>query len=527
MFNFFKKEQTDNTKYINSEIGTITNTHNLPRFNRQIAVNAYTGFWASAIDYNANAAASGIIRLYAKVSKNGQKCIFPTTKNNRRQRDFMNGKLIEQPDMLVSHKTMDSIENFEVVQGHNIIDLFMRANPLQSSFQLFYEIFLSLEITGDAFIHVVSNTDGTPQQLYVLQAQYMRIQPAPQGSGRFIDKYVYKENQGGPVDYSPDEIIHVKYPNPNSIWYGMGKIEKGWQSYLLNKFSHEYQIALYANNAVPDYLLVNKSGNSISKKRFFKKMTNLTRGASNRGKVMAIDGDVDIKTVAFKPKDLSDVTLNIQEIASISGCPINKLIGNDNVKANSEEQNTSWLRNTILPMMKLVASTLGENLLPRYGIEDTDAFLLYDNPVPADTETQRKIHETYKNTGVMTANEIRAELGLEIHENGDELGSKDPEPIIPPQDDDKGLSKAISTKIDSLVQEVVRIQQIETQEVKQPTPAPIVINIGETEQEIEDEEINNSTNKGISEVSSNIDIEAENDSENLLDKITDNIKDLD
>lgn len=486
-----KKEEkmvTDFDKYINSEIGTITTDFILPKFNRQVAVNAYEGYWAAAIDYNVNAAASGIIRLFAKVSNNGQKCLFDTTKHKSiYQRDYIEGKTVDKPSQNAQYKIMDSREDFEIVQGHPITDLFTRANPYQSTYQFFYQVYLNLEICGDAFIHVVSYPDGTPAALTCLQSQHMEIKPAKQGSGRLIEKYEYRKNISPGIDYPPDEIIHIKYENPDSIWYGMGKIEKGWKAYLLNKFSHEYQIALYANKAVPDYLLVNKSGNSISKKRFFDKMTSLFRGSTRNGGVMAVDGDIDIKTVAFKPKDLADVQLNIQEIASVSGCPINKLIGNDNIKANSEEQNTSWLRNTILPMMKVVASGLSEGLLWRYGIEDGTAFLEYDNPVPEDIEEKRKSDETYSKIGVITPNEVRNSLGMEplgeeldsTYFNGQNFGSAKvvEQPVEEPE---KSIfsaeNKEIKSQLDNIVKEVIDLKNS-----KQEMPAIPSININMNE----------------------------------------------
>lgn len=463
-----RKQQTNPDKYINSEVTTVKSAFNHPRFNRRIAVNAYEGYWAAAIDYNSNAAASGIIRLHSKVSKNGTKCIWNQTKHTSPyQRNYFSNKLIDLPSNDVQYKLMDSMEDFEIVQGHPITDLFRRANPTQSTYQLFFNIYLQLEITGDAFIHVVSFEDGTPAQLYVVSSQFMTVVPAKPGSGQLVSHYTFEKEHGNAVNYSPDEIVHIKYPSPkfDGTFYGMGKIEKGWDSYLLNKFSMQYQVALYQNKAVPDYLLINKSGNSINKKRFFKKMTSLNRGPQNAGKVMAIDGDVSIEKLSFLPKDLSDVTFNITQIASISGCPINKLTGgqSNSLGGGGEtlEQNTSWLRNTILPMQKLVASALSENLLFRYGITDGDAFLSYDNPVPEDMEEKRKSDETYSKIAVLTTNEIRMSLGKETlgeefdvpYFNGNRVGenkNNDSNNFIP----EKSFNNT-KKEIDTIIRDVV------------------------------------------------------------------------
>ena len=214
----------------------------------------------------------------------------------------------------------------------------------------------------------------------------------------------------------------------------------------------------------------------------------LNRGAKNRGNVLAVDADIEIKTVAFKPRDLGDINYNIQEIAAISGCPINKLIGNDNIKANSEEQNVAWLRGTITPIQNLIASTLSENLLYRYDISDGDAFLAFDSVIPEDLEQKRKLHETYKTIGVMTTNEIRSDLGLDPIENGDELES--PTPPTPTSDDsndDKTLDSELKQKLDIIIQDLNK--QVKVAPIAS-TPPPFVINInGEIEEEEIEEEI--------------------------------------
>ena len=493
-FNIFGKKQnsekmvTDDSKYINSEVGVIRSQFIQPRFSRFVACNAYTGYMAAALDANSQAVASGTLRLYSKTSKNGQKCFFPTKKHpSLYQQRYIKGHLIDKPASYINIKLMDSESDFEIVRSHPLNDLFMAVNPSQNFYQFCLDIALQLEITGDAFIHVVSFSDGTPAQLYVLQSKFVDIIPAKSGSGMLVEKYEYKRAEGTSFYFSPDELIHVKYPDPSNFWYGKGKIEKAWEAFLKNKYSNEMQIALYANHSVGDFIITNKSGNTISKSRLKHIMQSMYRGAKNRGKSMFLDADVDVKTLAFKPKDLSDITFNIQEIASITGCPINKLIGNDNIKANSEEQNVAWLRGTITPIQNLIASTLSENLLYRYDISDGDAFLAFDSVIPEDLEQKRKLHETYKTIGVMTTNEIRSDLGLDPIENGDELES--PTPPTPTSDDsndDKTLDSELKQKLDIIIQDLNK--QVKVAPIAS-TP-PFVINInGEIEEEEIEEEI--------------------------------------
>ena len=504
--NKIDKEITDDSKYVEANVSTIKGQFIMPRFNRHVAVRSYTGYFAAAIDYNSNAAASGVLRLFSKTSRNGQKCLYNTYKyKDPYLNDFFTGKLEDKVSSDIQSKIMDSVEDFEIVQGHPITELFRKANSTQSMYQLFFEIYLNLEITGDSFVHVVSFPDGTPSQLYVLQSQHIDIIPGSKNSGKLIERYDYKRNSGHTVKFTPDEIIHIKYPNPEDFWYGKGKVEKGWQSFLLNKFSHDYQIALYANNGVPDYLLINKSGDKISKKRFEKNMKNITRGAANRGKVLAVNGDVEIKTVAFQPKDLSDVKFNITEIASITGVPVDLLLGASPTASNSKQDHITWLRWTVHPMQKLVASALTEGLLYRYNIKDGDAFLMYDNPVPQDIEAKRKSDETYAKIGVLTSNEIRVSMGKnklgetldEVYFNGNKLGENNSTNNQSNNDDskfvkDKTMDKEFKFKLDSIVKdidinkELLKLSINKNNKEQQPVNVNIY-NTEEEEEEIEEE----------------------------------------
>jgi HK97 family phage portal protein len=474
LFNIFAKKekdieekaQTSPDKFLNSEIGTITQPFVTPRFNRQVAVQSYltSGYFSAAIDINVAEAANGCLKLYARKSKNGVKNKFNTVKNtDTKQNKYLNGKMDYKPSMDVSSKILNCSDNFELVQNHPITDLFIKANPYQSAYQFFYDVFSSLEITGDAFIHVVVRPDGKPIQLYVLQSQSVDIVPGKPGSAQLVEKYIYKKDQGSPVEYSADEILHIQYSSPSSIWYGRGKIEKGWESYQLNKFSHQYQTALYANHAVPSYILINKSGQSDTNKRLFKGMKSLFRGPRKAGGVYSIDGDVSIESVAFKPKDLSDIKFTVQEIAAVTGVPLNKLVGNDQTKANTAGQDITWLRSTILPMMTLVAGALTEDLLKRYGIRDGDAFLAFDSPVPEDRVEQRLDHEMWVKSGIKSADEVRVEIGEEARGgtadellfNGQPLGMSNQ----PTEEQTNALfknDKRLKVKLDDIIKDIAK-----------------------------------------------------------------------
>jgi len=530
----------------------VTGTYVAPRFNRKFAVRNYTesGYWGAAIDINSVACANGILRLHAKPKSNSrigtkEECLYPTIKHNDiYQRRYIKGQLSDKPSQDILYKQMSSPDGFEVVLEHPVTDLFIAPNPMQSTYQFLLDAFQMIFITGDIFIHVVDAANGMPEQMYVLQSQNIKIITSKRGDGTLIDKYEYMGKNGTIINYKPEEIMHIRYPNPDDFWYGIGLIQKGFESFLLNKYSHQHQTATYANNGVPNHYITNKSGASVEKKSWFKKFRSRNRGPKRAGGVDILDGDFDIKTVTFSPKDLGDIKFNVQEISAVSKVPLNMLIGGDAIKANSPAQNINWLRNQVHPMMRLVASGLSQQLLNRYGIEQADAFLSFDNPVPEDRKEIREEHDAYLKNGSITNNEVRIDLGKEVgpeeldkyYYNGVELGTTKttttetitndsiPEKNINVEND---VLDKMTKQIDDIINDIVENEE------KDNSTSPITINFksdvnvteeivddaqeGIVEQNIEYNEVDD-TQKGISTEKDNI------NKDNLSDKIANRIK---
>jgi HK97 family phage portal protein len=288
---------------------------------------------------------------------------------------------------------------------------------------------LFLELTGNAYLHpVIDPTLNVPGELWTMPSHLVKVLPSTDG---LIAGYRYGIDPQAEVDFTADEVIHFKRPNPKSLLYGLGKVEAAWGVVQQNAAVHDMDLSFFENMARPDYAIIVKGGAGKEQlERFETKVREALQGTRKSGKFMAITGDVEMKPLSFPTKDLGGRDEIVEEIAAIFGVPVSMLKANDPNLAAAKSGYAQWRESTIAPICRLDEETLNAKLLPLFGIED-DAYLAYDNPVPADRQQDLVERQTSVAGGWLTPNEARIEAGYEpfgddsadrLYVNGQPLG---------------------------------------------------------------------------------------------------------
>ena len=117
-------------------------------------------------------------------------------------------------------------DEVEEVVDHPFLDLMRRVNPFHTRFWLWAQTMTFLELTGNAYWYVPRNRLGVPAEVWVVHSQYMRVIPSRTD---FIEGYEYRHG-GDTIRFGRDEIIHLKYPNPLSPYYGRGPLQAAAES---------------------------------------------------------------------------------------------------------------------------------------------------------------------------------------------------------------------------------------------------------------------------------------------------------
>jgi uncharacterized protein YoaH (UPF0181 family) len=241
--------------------------------------------------------------------------------------------------------------------------------------------------------------------------QWVEIIPDPQ---KFIAGYLYGRETQNKVTLATDEVLHFKRPNPADLFYGLGKVEAAWGAVDLNDAFHEMDLAFAANHARPDYLatIKNEDASEDAIAEFERAVNERLRGPGKAGKFIALTGQVDLKPMAFPPKDLGGRDEIVEEIAAIFGVPVSMLKANDPNLASASTGFAQWRESTILPLLRLDEETLNQKLLPMFGLQD-EAVLAYDDPVPSNRALDLQEHQGLISSGVLTINEVRELRGFD------------------------------------------------------------------------------------------------------------------
>jgi HK97 family phage portal protein len=384
-------------------------------FSYASAVRSYSSWVYAAANLNAVAVASQPLRLYVR-SRDGKKKLWKTRSVSARVKAFHAGDLDHLPSRHVIRKAAEYGDNYEVVtENHPVLDLLEKVNPYQNGFDATVLRILYTELTGNAYLHpVVDKALGIPIELWTMPSQFVEIVP---GKVDFVDGYLYGAERDKRRLFPAEEVIHFKRPNPNDLYYGIGKAEAAWGAIMSNDEIHSMDYHFFANKARPDWLMTIKGMVSTEEMdRLEKQIEEKLRGSKRAGRFLTASADIDIKPLSFPPKDLQGRTDIVEEIAAVFGVPVSMLKANDPNLASATIGFAAWKANTILPLLRMDEEVLNQNLLPMFNIEG-DAFLAYDNPVLSDERFEFEKNRSSVAGGIMTVNEARTRNGLDASED--------------------------------------------------------------------------------------------------------------
>ena len=419
LFGLLTKRQSSPDKYLGSSVNIVgTGLHGAkrPPFSQLAAIRHFRSWIYAAASINANAVSSVPLRLYVSKDAAKQK-VNKTRKVTNHRKAYLHGDGYgdQRPSMSVLRKIADYGEDFEEVTGENAVtNLLMQSNPFMNGFDMTVLRILYGELTGNAYFHPVFGDDEVPTELWPLAPQYTEVIP---DEDEFISGYVYGIDTQHKQVFERDEVIHFRRPNPDNLYYGLGKVEAAYGAILSNQALHDMDLAMYQNSARPDYAVVVKgapTGDQLD--RFQQQVENRLKGTRKEGSFIAVTGDVQFTPLNFPPKDIVGREDIVEEIAAVFGVPVSMLKANDPNLASSQTGFAQWREGTVLPLCRMDEQELNQSLLPMFGLGE-EYCLAYDNPVPRDKSFELSERQAAVAGGWRTPNEARVEEGMEPIDN--------------------------------------------------------------------------------------------------------------
>lgn len=315
---------------------------------------------------------------------------------------------------------------------HPLISLIDHPNPLQDCASFLENVFLNLQITGNAYIEAVQpRGEGEPTELYVLRSDRMKVIPGPNGLPQGYEYAVAGKLtrwQADPLT-GQSPILHIRHFHPLDDWYGLAPLEAAmlsidqhnaagaWNQALLNQGARPSGALVFAPKEGPATL----SDDQISRLR--DEMDQHYQGQNNAGRPLILEGGLDWREMSLSPKDmdwLSGRDAAARDIALAFGVPV-QLIGVQGAQtyANMQEARIALYEETVLPLLSRVMGAFDHWLTPMFG---QDLSLDYDkDEVSALTARRDVLWEKLRSADFLSINEKREALGYGRVDGGDHI----------------------------------------------------------------------------------------------------------
>jgi HK97 family phage portal protein len=279
-------------------------------------------------------------------------------------------------------------------------------NPFQDISAFKRNLVIDYLIDGNIFVYF----DGA--HLYHLPAEKMRIYS---DTRTYIERFEFDAS----IDYSPQEIIHVKENSFYSIYRGVSRLRPAYRTMQLMVSMRKFQDNFFKNGAVPGLVL--KTPNTLSEKikeRMIQSWNVRYRPDNGGRRPMILDGGLEVDSITdvnFKDLDFqSSIEDNEKVILKALGIPPILLDGGNN--ANIRPNHRLYYLETILPIVRKI----------NYAFERFFGFQLREDVtnIPAlqpELRDQASYYQTLVNAGILTPNEARVKLGKEPMEGYDDL----------------------------------------------------------------------------------------------------------
>ena len=310
-----------------------------------------------------------------------------------------------------------------------VVQLLHRPNPAMSGTEFFrlIETYLCLYGTGYIAIEPPERSRIPPRanrmDLWPLKPDNMRVIPGENTSEPYIKGYRYYPTGAavgsGVVNYLPEEIEHLAWPNPLEARVGASPIAAARRAIEMSMAAMKRNEALF-RGAVPDVVFLgDEEITEADATQFYQRWEQRYGDGRNATRPALANRVRSVEQIGFNNRDMeyqSTLKYVVQEVGRVFGVP--SVLLNDfegATLANVREYERAFWRNTIQPEANFLEDRFNNFLLPKLGYPNHEIEFNFNRvAVWGDSEEIRVIREANLiDRGVVTINEARRERNLE------------------------------------------------------------------------------------------------------------------
>lgn len=344
--------------------------------------------------------------------------------------DLAASKISSQPLRVVKSVVQGDETVLEPVPEHPLNALLRQPNEWQDYAQWMYNTVVELLLMGNSVMW------HAPRSGQILTIPTETISMDFDAKSR-IRGYMVHQNQeesgfGVPLQtFKPENIIHVRRPNPSSLLWGLSPFIPGRKSVLFNRYSTDYLNAFYLKQATPGLALsLDRSVNEDVALRQLRSFESAYQGRKNQRRTLILPKGVTATTLTHSLSDqklIDHINQNRETIIALLKVPKHEVGLQTAGSLGSEEYKTA-LRNfweaSLIPAMKFIEGALTKFFQKELGEGTSFKFDLSGvEALKEDMKMQAEIAVQLLNAG-LTINEVRQRIWKQ--EPSTTKGSDDP-----------------------------------------------------------------------------------------------------
>lgn len=297
--------------------------------------------------------------------------------------------------------------------------------------------FIDSEATGNGYIEIGRNVNGSIGYVGHIPSQTMRIRNARDGFVQVAGgKAVFFRNFGDLEtpdqignQSNPNEVIHIKKFSPTNSYYGIPDIVAAMVAVAGNDFYGKYNLDFFEHRAAPRHIITLKGArfSAASEERLLDFLQSDLKGKNHRSIYIPLPpDDPSGAKVEFKMTPVESGVQessfevykksNRDEILMAHRVPITKIGVSDGASvALAKDADKTFKEQVCVPAQKTLEKRINMIIA-----EFTDALTFKLNEMTlTDEDTQSRIDERYLRMQVYTPNEVRIKKGLPPLPGGD------------------------------------------------------------------------------------------------------------
>lgn len=271
------------------------------------------------------------------------------------------------------------------ILNHGFMMVWDMPNPFYTGYIFRQTVQMHLDLTGEAFI-ILNKVGGLIIEMWPVRPDRMQPIKHPE---KYLTGWMYCGPNGEEVPLELDQVIQLKYPNPDDPYRGRGPVQTVLSDIDAARYSAEWNRNFFINGARPggiikvDYRMSDDEFN-----RFVNRWRQQHQGVANAHRVAVLE-NAEWQDTNFSMNDMQFVELrNLPRelIREAFAFPKPMLGTVDDVnRANAEAGKEIMAENQTIPRLDLWKDVTNTFLLPQFANGKT-LVLDYDDPTPLNHE---------------------------------------------------------------------------------------------------------------------------------------------